>query len=49
MKLNFFPRDLWFGVYIGEREPDAFGWYRTIYICPVPMLVISFDLRVARR
>lgn len=46
--VKFFPRDLWVGAFIGEREPDAHGWYRTVYICPLPMLVISVDLRVAR-
>lgn len=47
LRVKFFPRDLWVGVFIGEREPDALGYYRTIYICPVPMVVISFDWRVA--
>lgn len=47
LRVRFFPRDLWIGVFIGEREPDAEGYYRTIYICPLPMFVISFDWRVA--
>lgn len=46
--IRFFPRDLWMGVFIGEREPCSEGFYRTIYICPVPMIVCGFDLRVSK-
>jgi hypothetical protein len=48
LRVEFFPRDLWVGVFIGEREPDVEGYYRTIYVCPLPMLVVSFDVRVKR-
>jgi hypothetical protein len=44
--IKFFPRDCWMGMYIGEREPCADGYYRTIYICTLPMIVFGFDLRM---
>lgn len=46
--IRWFPRDLWVGVFIGEREPNAEGWYRTVYICPVPCVVFSVDVLVER-
>lgn len=43
--IRFFPRDVWVGLFIGEKEPaEDPVWRRTLYVCPLPMLVISVDL-----
>lgn len=44
--LRFVWRDLWMGVYVGEREPDGLGFYRTLTVCPLPCIAISLDVRV---
>jgi hypothetical protein len=46
--IRFAPRAFWIGVQVGEREPEAAGWYRTICVCPLPCVVISFDVLVKR-
>lgn len=44
LRIEFFPRDLWVGVYVGELELGR----RRVYICPIPTIVISFTLRSGR-
>ena len=47
-RVQWFPRDLWVGVFIGEREPNAEVWCRRVYVCPVPCVVFSVDVLVER-
>lgn len=43
--VRWYPRDLWIGCYVGEAEPVAEGTARTLYFCPVPCIVMGFDVR----
>lgn len=46
MRIYFEPRDLWFGVYIGKsKRTSTIGRYsRSIYFCPIPMLVVEITI-----
>jgi hypothetical protein len=48
VSFNVKPQDLWVGVYIGPEEYplyDGDDIERRIYICPLPMLCITWRVR----
>ncbi len=53
LRLEFYPRDFWVGVYVGDVTTRWDGtvprWerWRRIYVCPLPMILLSFDLHLA--
>jgi hypothetical protein len=46
VRLQFIPRDLWVGVFIGPEVIDRSGKHRRIYVCPLPCVVFSFRWRL---
>jgi hypothetical protein len=48
VSVEFYPRDCWIGVYVGpamsQATPHGYRRWRRIYVCPLPMLVLAFDV-----